>query len=114
MTTTVRAEHPQHGTVRFGRRSSRGLLLGLSTPRVAAVASAVLVVVTCLYVAGPPGLLLSSPAWASLLAGAYVPVAGRRAVEWLPVAGHWALRRVRRQTTYRSNVLKPRPAGTLA
>ena len=114
MTTVTRVEESEPRTVRFGRRSSRGLLLGLSTPRVIALVAAFLIVLACLYAGGAPALLWSSPVWAGSVAAAFVPVAGRRAVEWVPVAGHWALRRARHQTTYGVRVLAPRPAGTLA
>lgn len=114
MTTTARTERAPSRTVRFGRRSSRGLLLGLSTSRVVAFAAAVIVVIVSLYAAGPFGLLWSTPGWTTLLAAAYVPVAGRRAVEWLPVGGHWAVRRARHQISYRARVPLARPEGTLA
>ncbi len=114
MTTAIRVEEPTVRTVRFGRRSSRGVLLGLSAPRLAALGAAFVVVLASVYGGGAPALLWASPAWAGLVAAAFVSVAGRRAVEWLPVAGHWALRRARRQTVYGVRVLQPRPAGTLA
>ena len=101
-------------TVRFGRRSSRGVLLGLSGPRLAAIALALCVAIPAVYAAGMPGLVWTSPMWGLALAAAFVPVAGRRAVEWLPVYGHWLLRRALRQNVYGVRVLKPRPAGTLA
>ena len=44
----------------------------------------------------------------------WVPVGGHKLIEWIPLAGHWALRAVLGQTVYRWRVTKPRPAGTLA
>jgi hypothetical protein len=35
-------------------------------------------------------------------------------VEWLPIAGHWWLRRLTGQTRYLARPMQPRPAGTLA
>jgi hypothetical protein len=99
--------------VRFGRRSTRGLLLGLSTPRVVALAAAVVVLVTALYLRGPGGVAWTSPVWGFALLAALLPVEGRYAAEWVPVAGHWLLRSARRQTGYRVRVLSRRPAGTL-
>ena len=112
--STVRVERAEPRTVRFGRRSSRGLLLGLSTPRVVALTAALLLAIGCLYVGGAAGMVWSSPVWAGLLCSVYVTVAGRRAVEWLPVAGHWTMRQARHQTTYRARTLHPRPPETLA
>jgi hypothetical protein len=56
----------------------------------------------------------ASPLVAMLVLAAFVPVAGRTAVEWVPVAGHWALRRALGQDVYGIRPLHPRPAGTLA
>ncbi|WP_407343549.1 SCO6880 family protein [Pengzhenrongella phosphoraccumulans] len=101
-------------TVRFGRRSSRGVLLGLSTARVTAIGVALLVAVPAVYLGGMSALVWTAPAWGSALGLAFVWVGGRRAVEWVPVYGHWVLRRARGQNIYGVRVLRPRPAGTLA
>jgi hypothetical protein len=101
-------------TVRFGRRSSRGLLLGLSTPRVAAIGFATVVALLALYTGGLAGLAVSSTLWGLGLLAAFTPVAGRRAAEWVPVYGHWLLRRARRQTRFRARIPATRPAGHLA
>ncbi|MBS3939665.1 MAG: PrgI family protein [Actinobacteria bacterium] len=100
--------------VTLARLSRRGLLFGLSVPQVAAMAVAVATFVAGLYLAGGQGLLVTAPIWAIATAAAWLPIGGRRAVEWLPVAGHWAWRVVARQTVYRRRVVKPRPVGTLA
>ena len=114
MSATARVEEPTVGTVRFGRRGSRGVLLGLSAPRVVALVCAFVVVLPALYVGGGQAVAWTTPLWGTAIASAFVPVAGRRAVEWLPVAGHWALRRAMHQNVYGVRVLRPRPAGTLA
>jgi hypothetical protein len=106
--------HQQVRTVRFGRRSSRGVILGLSAARLAALGLAVCVVVPAVYLAGVPGVLWTSPVWGAAAASAFVTVAGRRAVEWVPVYGHWLARRALHQDAYGVRVLAPRPAGTLA
>jgi hypothetical protein len=100
--------------VRFGRRQSRGLLLGLSTIRVIAAATAVTVLVTGLVAAGGIGLVASGLLWAPILAVTFVRWAGRPAVEWAPVVAHWSTRAATGQTVYRAPVSKPRPAGTMA
>src|SRR3954447_1916381 len=101
-------------TVRFGRLQAKGFLLGLSIPRVAALAVALLVLVPALFFGGTAGAALASPLVAMLVLAAFVPVAGRTAVEWVPVAGHWTLRRALGQDVYGIRPLHPRPAGTLA
>jgi hypothetical protein len=101
-------------TVRFGRLQAKGLLLGFSGARVGVLAGGLVLVVPALFFAGLPGVLTVSPAAGSLIASAFVPVAGRVAVEWLPVAGHWWLRRLARQTVFLVRPMTPRPAGTLA
>jgi hypothetical protein len=100
--------------VRFARRSTRGLILGLTTPGVAALAVAVVVVVGSLFVAGPAGVAVTSSLWSLALLCALLPVGGRHVAEWLPVCGHWLLRRARGQTRFLVRVVPRRPAGTLA
>ena len=102
------------GTVRFGRRSTRGVILGLSGPRLVALAVALLIVVPAVYGAGIRGVLVTAPAWGLAVAAALVSVANRYAAEWVPVYGHWLLRRALHQNVYGVRVLTPRPAGTLA
>lgn len=114
--TAARTGEPTAGpaTVRFGRRSTRGVLLGLSTPRLAAVALAVATLVPAVYAAGPAGLVTTAPAWGLALVVAFAAVAGRPVAEWLPVAVHWATRKGTGQTRFRARPMRPRPAGTLA
>jgi hypothetical protein len=101
-------------TARFGRRSTRGVMLGLSPIRLTAIGLAATILVVCL-VAGrgvgfAVGLILAGP----LVVAAFVPVAGRPAVEWAPVATHWQARKLLGQTSWRAKPPRPRPAGTLA
>src|SRR5271165_836165 len=100
-------------TVRFGRRSTRGLLLGFSTLRIVAMGLAGLVAVAGLVSAGAFGFVLSGAMWGPLLASAIVRVGGRPAVEWLGTASHYGGRRLTAQTEYRARISPPRPAGTL-
>jgi hypothetical protein len=100
--------------VRFGRRSSRGLLLGFSTPRVIVIATAATVAIAGLVAGEGWGFLLSAVIWGPLLATAFVRVAGRPVVEWGPTAAQFAGRRSTGQTDYRAPITRPRPAGTLA
>jgi hypothetical protein len=100
--------------VRFGRRSTRGLILGLSSPRVVALSVAVVVVVGSLFTGGPPAVAVTSSLWGLALLCALMPVRGRHVAEWIPIYGHWLLRLALRQTRYLVRVPPRRPAGTLA
>ncbi len=102
-------------SVRFGRRSTRGVILGFSAPRVAAVGLAITVAVVGLVVANGPGFLVTAVLWAPIAAAAFVRIGGRPAVEWAATATHYGARAATGQTQYRAvHPLKPRPAGTLA
>lgn len=92
----------------------RGVLLGLSASQLATVAGAVATVVVCLYVGGAAALAWASPLWGGLLTAAWLPLAGRTAIQWAPVAVVWVWRTLTRQTVYRRRILTPRPEGTLA
>src|SRR3954452_17540208 len=102
---------PALATARFGARQRKGVLLGFSGPRLTVLGVAAVLLTVGLFSAGLAGALLASPLLALLIAAAFVSVGGTVAVEWLPVAGHWALRRVLRQDVYRVRPLAPRPAG---
>ena len=80
-------------SVRFARRSTRGLLLGFSTPRVAAFGCATVIAVAALFVGGPMAFIASGLVWLPLGAAAFVRVAGRPAVEWAGTAAHFGARR---------------------
>jgi Putative type VII ESX secretion system translocon, EccE len=111
MPTSERVGPP---TVRFGRRQSRGLLLGLSAIRVTSTAAALVALIAGLVVGGGIGLVASGLLWGPLLAVTFVRWQGRPVVDWAPVVAHWSARAVFGQTTYRARVSKPRPAGTMA
>jgi len=101
--------------VRFGRRSTRGLILGFSAPRVAVLAGAITIAVIGLVVDNVVGLVASALLWAPLAATAFFRVGGRPAVEWAGPALQYGARKTAGQDQYRSNApAKPRPAGTLA
>lgn len=105
---------PTLAAARFGARQRKGVLLGFSGPRLAALAAAMLAATLGLFLAGFTGLIFASPAILTLAGSALLPIAGRTPIEWLPVAGHWALRRALRQDVCRVRPFEPRPAGTLA
>ena len=101
-------------TVRFGRRQTRGLLLGFSAPRIAAVAVIVVVLVIAVVSFGGFGVLLTSPLLACLLASVFLQWHGRPAVEMLPIGLHYGARHAVGQTTFRAQVSLPRPPATMA
>jgi hypothetical protein len=99
--------------VKFSRLTRRGIILGLTLPQVVALGVAALVFVACLY-AGGPAIFYTSPVWVTAIAASWIRIGGRTAIGWLPIGGHWWLRTLTRQTTFRTRVVRPRPAGTLA
>ena len=102
-------------TVRFARRSSRGLLLGFSAPRVVAIGAGLGLGVVALALWGATGLIVAAPVWLTLVATAVVRVGGRPVAEWAGVAGEFSLRSATGQLEYRSRLpVRARPAGTLA
>lgn len=106
---------PTVPTARFGRRSTRGVMLGFSGPRVAALAVAIGAFMFCLMTLGGTGGFLLGLLTASIpAAGAFVRVGGVPAVEWAPVGAHWQARRAAGQTTFRARPTSARPAGTMA
>jgi hypothetical protein len=107
-------EQPRTPTVRFGRLQHRGLLLGFSGARVACIGLAVSVATPAVFVGGTPGLAVTGPLWVSLLALVFVPWAGQPAIETLPTAAHFGVRRLFGQLSFRTRPAAPRPSGTLA
>lgn len=101
-------------TIQFSRLTRRGILLGLSLSQLIVLACALLIVVVALYTSSGAGLAWSSPAWLTLAAIAWVPVSGRKLIEWAPIITRWLMRTRAKQTRYRRRMIRPRPAGTLA
>lgn len=91
-------------SVRFARMESGEVLLGLTLPQLVLVGAGLLVAVAAQYASGALGLLLASPLWAGCVAVAVLPVAGRPALDWLPVTGGWLARRVTGATAWRARL----------
>lgn len=101
--------------VRFGRRSTRGLILGFSAPRVAVIAVAASLAVAGLVAGNATGFVVSAALWVPLSATAFVRVGGRPVIEWAGTAAQHTARKTAGQDQYRADLpLRPRPAGTLA
>jgi hypothetical protein len=105
---------PQKQVVRFGRRQSKGVLLGFSGIRIVVIGTALSLIVIAMFSFGVAGLVASSPLWAGLLASAFVRWNGEPAVESASTLLHWAARRAAKQTRFRVRSDAIRPAGTLA
>jgi hypothetical protein len=112
VTTDVSRSPSQN--VRFARRSTRGLLLGFSTPRVVVLGGAGVIATLALFAGGPAAFVLAALVWLPLAASAMVRVGGRPAVEWAATAIEYQGRRLAGQAEYRARTSRPRPAGTLA
>ena len=100
--------------VKFSRLTRRGVLLGLSLSQLITLATGVLSIVGALFAGGGVLLAYTAPIWVIAAALTWIPIAGRPAVEWLPVAFWWLWRSTGGQLLYRRRVVTPRPVGTLA
>lgn len=95
---------------RFGRRQTRGVLLGFSGPRVVALGTAVGLVGVGL----PTGtVLLVLPVALVLVVASFWRWQGRPLVESAGVLAHWQARKATGQTRYLVDVDEPRPEGTM-
>jgi hypothetical protein len=101
-------------TVRFGRRQSKGVLLGLSGIRLVAIGAALTALTLAMFTFGVSGLVLAGPIWVPLLASAFVRWNGQAAIEALPTLLHWGARSATKQSRYLARASAPRPAGTMA
>jgi hypothetical protein len=111
MTTESQIGQP---LARFGRRQSKGVLLGFSGIRITTIGAALSVIVLAMFLLGQTGLVLSLPIWGGLLAVAFVRWNGDPIVETAPTLLHWGARRTAKQTRFRVRASAPRPAGTMA
>lgn len=80
--------------VRFPRAEQRGVLLGLSGPQLAAVAVALVVAGSAVYLGGATGLALAATVWLPLMLVGTMRVAGRPVIRWVPLLADWSARRV--------------------
>lgn len=100
--------------VKFSRLSRRGVLLGLSLSQLVTLGAGAVVLVIALYAGGSSPLLVAVPAVAGCAALAFVGVGGRKLIEWTPIVTVWLWRGTGGQLLFRRQVVRPRPAGTLA
>ncbi|MGZ1489462.1 PrgI family protein [Brevibacterium sediminis] len=116
MSQTTKNQQPGSDLVpvKFSRLSRRGVLLGLSASQLICLAVGGITLVGAFYAGGGMLLAYTAPIWTLSAAMAWVPVAGRPVVEWIPVAGWWLWRTTGGQLIYRRRIVAPRPVGTLA
>ena len=100
--------------VKFSRLTRRGILLGLSLAQLITLGVSGATLVGALYAGAGILLAYTAPVWLLGVAITWIPIAGRPAVEWLPVAAWWAWRSTGTQFLYRRRIVTPRPEGTLA
>jgi hypothetical protein len=90
------------------------VLLGLSGIRVAALATAMLVLTLSMFAFSGIGLIVSAPVWSGLFAAAFLRWHGRPAIDSAAIVAHWGVRVAAGQTHYKARPSAPRPAGTMA
>ncbi|MGC5222609.1 SCO6880 family protein [Micromonospora sp. DT81.3] len=100
--------------VQFSRLSKRGVMLGLSLAQLVTLAIGLIAFTSAVYLGGGILFGLTSPIWVTSVALAFVPVGGRKLIEWVPISIRWVWRSVGGQLRFRADLVKPRPAGTLA
>ncbi|WP_454857648.1 SCO6880 family protein [Promicromonospora soli] len=110
--TTASSDNPLT-PVKFSRLPQRGILLGLTGAQLVALGIGVLPVGVALYVAGSAAMYVL-PWLVVAAATALVPMGGRVAVDWLPIALAWAWRALIGQLSFRARIDRPRPVGALA
>lgn len=111
MTASTQVDQP---LVRFGRRQSKGVLLGFSGLRLVAIGAALAIFVPAMFLFGVGGLLMSSPLWIAFVAAAFVRWNGMALADGAPLVAHWIYREVSGQRRFRARLFAPRPAGTMA
>lgn len=102
------------GLVRFGRKQTRGVLLGFSGIRLLTLGLGAVWLVLPMFVAGVLGLTVTAPVWLGLFAVAFIPFGGGTLIDSAPLLVHWGARVAAGQTRYLLRASAPRPAGTMA
>lgn len=100
--------------VKFSRLTRRGVLLGLSLSQLIALGIGIGTLVWAFYAGGGILIAFSAPVWVAAASVAWIRIAGRAIVEWIPVVFWWLWKTTGGQLLYRRRVVRPRPAGSLA
>nr|WP_322619396.1 SCO6880 family protein [Microbacterium sp. CBA3102] len=100
--------------VKFSRLTRRGVLLGLSVSQLVTLSIGVGSIVWAFYAGGGILIAFAAPVVVFAAVLAWVPIARRPIVEWIPVAFWWMWKTTGGQMLYRRRIVAPRPVGTLA
>jgi hypothetical protein len=99
--------------VRFGRLEQRGLLLGVSGPRLACLGVALVVFVAAEVLGGAPAVAASAPVWLTAASLGGVVTGGRPLLEWVPLLTSWGWRQARSGTLHRHRLTPAHGRGEL-
>lgn len=101
-------------TVKFPRRSRRGILLGLTAPQLALISSALTLLLLTVISTGVLGAIVLAPLWAAVTALVVIRRQGRSLIDWAPIVIRYAHRRRTGQTLWLARpVSRPRQDGML-
>ncbi|MFJ8676318.1 SCO6880 family protein [Streptomyces sp. NPDC093589] len=101
-------------TVKFSRRSRRGILLGLSLPQLTLVSCALALLLIAVVSTGLLGAVVLAPLWAAVTALVAIRREGRSLIDWAPIALRYAHRRRSGQALWLARpVSRPRQDGVL-
>ena len=98
---------------RFGRRQTKGMLLGYSAPVVIVVGSGLVILAVMLLLAPGVGTVVASPCLGRVDRLRLRPVERRAGDRVSSPAAALAVRKATRQTSFRVRPFRPRPAGTM-
>jgi hypothetical protein len=82
--------------------------------QVSLVSVGLVILVLAEYGSAVAGVLITAPLWGAFFVVGLVSVRGRALVSWLPIVGHWMLRRALHRTQWLSRPLRPAPGGSVA
>lgn len=100
--------------VKFPRRSTRGILLGLSLPQLLVVACALMLLLATVITVGLLGALALTPVWLTLGVLVTARRHGRSLIDWAPAVLRFVWRRRTGQTLWLARaVTRPRQDGLL-
>ncbi|MFD4123910.1 SCO6880 family protein [Streptomyces globisporus] len=101
-------------TVKFPRRSRRGILLGLTLPQLLLVSGALALLLVTVVSTGLLGAIILAPLWAAVAALVVIRRQGRSLIDWAPIVIRYAHRRRTGQTLWLARpVSRPRQDGVL-
>ncbi|MEI5100921.1 SCO6880 family protein [Streptomyces sp. PmtG] len=101
-------------TVKFPRRSKRGIMLGLTLAQLVLVSTTLALLLVTVVSTGLLGVLVLTPLWAAVAALVIIRRGGRSLVDWAPIVVRFTQRRRSGQNLWLARpVTRPRRDGTL-